>query len=58
MIEIQAKLLRGPVYFVNETIQCLITLKNVSRVAAENGLANNGDNVPNGNIPNNVLHSG
>ncbi|KAF7492794.1 RAB6A-GEF complex partner protein 2 [Sarcoptes scabiei] len=30
MIEIQAKLLRGPVYFVNETLQCLITLRNVS----------------------------
>lgn len=29
MIEIQAKLLRGPVYFCEETIQCLITLRNV-----------------------------
>ena len=29
MIEIQAKLLRGPVYFAEETIQCLITLRNV-----------------------------
>ena len=28
MIEIQAKLLRGPVYFSEETIQCLITLRN------------------------------
>ena len=31
MIEIQAKLLRGPVYFVQETVQCLITLKNIPR---------------------------
>lgn len=29
MIEIQAKLLRGPVYFSEETIQCLITLRNI-----------------------------
>ena len=29
MIEIHAKLLRGPVYFPDETIQCLITLRNV-----------------------------
>ena len=29
MIEIQAKLLRGPVYFCDETIQCLITLRNI-----------------------------
>ena len=29
MIEIHAKLLRGPVYFPEETIQCLITLRNV-----------------------------
>lgn len=29
MIEIQAKLLRGPVYFAEETIECLVTLRNV-----------------------------
>ena len=29
MIEIQARLLRGPVYFGSETIQCLVTLRHV-----------------------------
>lgn len=45
MIEIQAKLLRGPVYFVQETVQCLITLKNIPRTN-ENG------SIPNGSISN------
>ena len=29
MIEINAKLTRGPVYFTNETLKCLIKFKNV-----------------------------
>ncbi|KAJ6220833.1 hypothetical protein RDWZM_006645 [Blomia tropicalis] len=32
MIEIQAKLLRGPIYFGGETIQCLITFQNIPTI--------------------------
>ncbi|RWS23661.1 RAB6A-GEF complex partner protein 2-like protein [Leptotrombidium deliense] len=35
MIEIQAKLCRGSVYFTNETLHCLITYRNRSEISSE-----------------------
>lgn len=44
MIEISARLSRGPVYFTNETIKCIITFKNVNSVLIHNNCNNNTNN--------------
>ncbi len=41
MIEISARLSRGPVYFTNETLKCVITFKNVNSVSIHSNNSNN-----------------
>lgn len=44
MIEINARLTRGPVYFTGETLKCVITFKNVNSVSNHNNCNNNTNN--------------